>query len=70
MRNTVVMAAAIALTLMGAQAVQAKGHLVGGAVGAAVAGKHHRVAGAVIGGAIGHHMAKKHDAKMQAARGH
>ena len=63
MRKTVLAMMAIAAALTGAQTASAKGHLVGGAVGAAAAGKHHRVAGAVIGGAIGHHMAKKSDAK-------
>ena len=48
-------------------AAMAKGHIVGGVAGAAIAGKHHRVAGAVIGGAVGHHMAKTHDAKKAAA---
>jgi len=62
---------AASVALLGAQAAFAKGHLVGGAIGAAAAGKHHRVAGAVVGGAIGHHMAKTHDAKKQAAaQGH
>ncbi|WP_394762188.1 hypothetical protein [Phenylobacterium sp.] len=49
-----------------AQAALAQGHIAGGAVGAVVAPKHHRVAGAVIGGAVGHHMAKT-KAKKQAA---
>lgn len=65
MRKTVVAAVAISVALMTSQSAFAKGHVVGGVVGAAVAGKHHRVAGAVVGGAIGHHMAKKHDAKKQ-----
>ena len=47
----------------GTHSASAKGHRVGGAVGAAGAGKHHRVAGAVVVGAICHHMAKKHDVK-------
>lgn len=63
MRKTVLAMVAISAALMGAQTASAKGHLIGGAVGAAAAGKHHRVAGAVIGGAIGHHLAKKSDAK-------
>ena len=46
--------------------VAAQGHIAGGVAGAAVAGKHHRVAGAVVGGAVGHHMAKQHEAKKQA----
>ena len=49
-----------------AQAALAQGHIAGGAVGAVVAPKHHRVAGAVVGGAVGHHMAKT-KAKKQAA---
>jgi hypothetical protein len=69
MRKTVLAAMAISAALSGAQGASAKGHLVGGAIGAAAAGKHHRVAGAVVGGAIGHHMAKKADAK-KAAQGH
>jgi hypothetical protein len=69
MRKIIVGTMAISIVLMGSQAALAKGHLVGGAVGAAAAGKHHRVAGAVVGGAIGHHMAKTHDAK-KAAQGH
>jgi hypothetical protein len=51
---------------MSAPAALAQGHLAGGAVGAVVAPKHHRVAGAVVGGAVGHHMAKT-KAKKQAA---
>jgi hypothetical protein len=68
MRKIVLAAMAVSLALVGAQSVSAKGHLVGGAIGAAAAGKHHRVAGAVVGGAVGHHMAKKNDAKKQAAK--
>lgn len=49
-----------------AQIALAEGHLAGAAVGAVVAPKHHRVAGAVVGGAVGHHMAKT-KAKKQAA---
>ncbi len=48
------------------QAAVAQGHIAGGVVGAAVAPKHHRVAGAIVGGAVGHHMAKT-KAKRQAA---
>lgn len=70
MHKTILLTAALTLLLGASQAALAKGHLVGGAVGAAAAGKHHRVAGAVIGGAIGHHMAKKSDAKKQAAQSH
>ena len=69
MRKTVLVMMAISAALIGAQSASAKGHLVGGAVGAAAAGKHHRVAGAVIGGAIGHHMATKSEAK-KATHGH
>lgn len=67
MRNVLMIAAGLAL-VAGAHGAQAKGHLVGGAVGAAVAPKHHKVAGAVVGGAVGHHMAKT-KAKKQAAAG-
>jgi hypothetical protein len=49
-----------------AQGALAQGHVAGAAVGAVVAPKHHRVAGAVVGGAVGHHMAKTR-AKKQAA---
>jgi hypothetical protein len=68
MRNAIVAVMSVSMVLMGAQAAQAKGHIVGAAVGAAAAGHHHRVAGAVVGGAIGHHMAKKNEAKKQAAQ--
>ncbi len=47
--------------------VFAQGHIAGGAVGAVVAPKHHRVAGAVVGGAVGHHMAKTKAKKQTAA---
>ena len=60
-----VAAAAAPLALVGQDAF-AQGHIAGAAVGAAVAPKHHRVAGAVVGGAVGHHMAKT-KAKKQAA---
>lgn len=69
MNKTVLAVMALSASLMVAQTAFANGHLVGGAIGAAAAGKHHRVAGAVVGGAIGHHMAKKSDAKKQAAQG-
>jgi hypothetical protein len=59
----VIIAATFTLT---AQAGLAQGTVAGGAVGAVVAPKHHRVAGAVVGGAVGHHMAKT-KAKKQAA---
>lgn len=62
----------IAITMVSlmfsAQSALAKGHIAGAAVGAVVAPKHHKVAGAVIGGAVGHHMAKT-KAKKQAAAG-
>ena len=48
--------------LLGVSGAFAQGHIAG----AAVAPKHHRVAGAVVGGAVGHHMAKS-KAKKQAA---
>ena len=67
--RAMVMIAAVSVALSGAGSARAKGHIVGGAAGAALAGKHHRVAGAVIGGAVGHHMAKTHAAKKQAAAG-
>ena len=51
----VIISAAFAVS---AQAAAAQGTIAGGAVGAVVAPKHHRVAGAVVGGAVGHHMAK------------
>ena len=56
-----------AAALLAAGPVLAQGHIAGGVAGAAIAGKHHRVAGAVIGGAVGHHMAKKHAQKQAAA---
>lgn len=66
MRNLSIAACALVAMGITTTGAQAAGHLVGGAVGAAAAGKHHRVAGAVVGGAIGHHMAKT-KAKKQAA---
>ena len=60
---TITAAAALALS---SQAALAQGHIKGGVVGAVVAPKHHKVAGAVVGGAVGHHMAKT-KAKKQAA---
>ena len=54
------------LALAAGSSALAQGHIAGGVAGAAVAGKHHRVAGAVVGGAVGHHMAKQHAAKAQA----
>jgi len=66
MRSSVVaIAGACALSLL-AQGAFAQGHVAGAAVGAVVAPKHHRVAGAVVGAAVGHHMAKT-KAKKQAA---
>ncbi len=59
----VLVAASLGLS---ASAAFAQGHIAGGVVGAAVAPKHHRVAGAVLGGAVGHHMTKT-KAKKQAA---
>ena len=66
MRKSVLAVAGMAVLLLSAQNAAAKGHLAGAAVGAVVAPKHHRVAGAVVGGAVGHHMAKV-KAKKQAA---
>lgn len=67
MRNLMITAAAASAVLLANTPALAKGHILGGAAGAAVAGKHHRVAGAVVGGAVGHHMAKTHDKKQAAA---
>jgi hypothetical protein len=64
MKPSILLLAGAAVALTSAPAL-AQGHLAGGAVGAAVAPKHHRVAGAVVGGAVGHHMAKT-KAKKQA----
>ena len=66
MLKTLTALTSAAAVLLSAQAALAAGHIVGGAVGAAVAGMHHRVAGAVVGGAVGHHMAKT-KAKKEAA---
>ena len=66
MLKTILAIASIAAFSLCSQAALAKGHLKGAAVGAVVAPKHHRVAGAVVGGAVGHHMAKA-KAKKQAA---
>lgn len=63
---TVVLAVAAPFSLAG-QTALAQGHIAGGVVGAAVAPKHHRVAGAVVGGAVGHHMAKTKAKKAAAA---
>ena len=60
----VLVASALAVS---ASSVLAQGHIAGGAVGAVVAPKHHRVAGAVVGGAVGHHMAKTKIKKQAAA---
>jgi len=61
------MIAVAGVLVFSGQAAFAQGHLAGGVVGAAVAPKHHRVAGAVVGGAIGHHMAKTKAKKHTAA---
>jgi hypothetical protein len=65
----VVAIAAVTAILFSAQGALAQGHIAGATVGAVVAPKHHRVAGAVVGGAVGHHMAKT-KAKKQAAAAH
>ena len=67
MRVQVIAATAASLVLTMGSSALAQGHIAGGVAGAALAGKHHRVAGAVVGGAVGHHMAKQHAAKKQAA---
>jgi hypothetical protein len=67
MRNLTVAAAAASVALMAASGALAQGHIAGGVAGAAIAGKHHRVAGAVVGGTVGHHMAKQHETKQAAA---
>jgi hypothetical protein len=66
MRKSLVALSGVAAVLLSAQGALAQGHVAGAAVGAVVAPKHHRVAGAVVGGAVGHHMAKT-KAKKQAA---
>lgn len=68
MRTSLLVIAGTAALLLTAQGALAQGHIAGGAVGAAVAPKHHRVAGAVVGGAVGHHMAKTKAKKAAAAR--
>jgi hypothetical protein len=65
MPNKIIAFLVVASLGLGASNALAQGHIAGGAVGAVVAGKHHRVAGAVVGGAVGHHMAKT-KAKKQA----
>ena len=67
MIKSVVALTGAAVMLFAAQGATAKGHIAGAAVGAVVAGKHHRVAGAVVGGAVGHHMAKSKANKEAAA---
>ena len=67
--RTIVIAVASIMAAASAGAALAKGHIAGAAVGAVVAPKHHRVAGAVVGGAIGHHMAKSKAKKEAAAAG-
>ena len=69
MRKSLVAVAGVAALLLSAQATLAKGHIVGAAVGVAVAPKGHKVAGAVVGGAVGHHMAKTKAKKQAAAAG-
>ncbi len=66
MPKTLVRITAAAALALGSQAALAQGHIKGAVVGAVVAPKHHKVAGAVVGGAVGHHMAKT-KAKRQAA---
>jgi hypothetical protein len=66
MSKTIIGVAAAVTFAVSAQAALAQGTAAGGAVGAVVAPKHHRVAGAVVGGAVGHHMAK---AKAKKAAG-
>jgi hypothetical protein len=68
LKPSLIAAAGVAAALLTGQGAFAAGHLAGAAVGAVVAPKHHRVAGAVVGGAVGHHMAKE-KAKKQAAAG-
>ena len=67
MRNPMITATVASVVMLASGAALAQGHIAGGVAGAAIAGKHHRVAGAVVGGAVGHHVAKKHAAKKQAA---
>jgi hypothetical protein len=69
MRTSFLALAGTAAVFLSAQGAVAQGHVSGAAVGAVVAPKHHRVAGAVVGGAVGHHMAKTR-AKKQAAAAH
>lgn len=70
MRNLMITLTAASAVLFTSSAALAQGHIAGGVAGAAIAGKHHRVAGAVVGGAVGHHMAKTHAAKKRAAAAH
>ena len=56
----------VAAVLLSANPTIAQSTGSGAVVGAVVAPKHHRVAGAVVGAAVGHHMAKT-KAKKQAA---
>lgn len=67
MRNLMLAAVVASVSLMASGYALAQGHIAGGVAGAAIAGKHHRVAGAVVGGAVGHHMAKQHEKKQAAA---
>jgi hypothetical protein len=64
--KTILAIVGVAAVSLAAQGALAKGHIAGAAVGAVVAPKHYKVAGAVVGGAVGHHMAKV-KAKKQAA---
>lgn len=66
MKTSILLVTAAAVALTSAPAF-AQGHIAGGVVGAAVAPKHHRVAGAVVGGAVGHHMAKTRARKQAKA---
>ncbi len=67
MTKTFIAIAAAVAVAASAQAALAQGTVAVGAVGAVVAPKHHRVAGAVVGGAVGHHMAKTKARKQAAA---
>ncbi len=68
MRKLLMSAAVAAAVICNGQSALAKDHAVGAIAGAAIAPKHHRLAGAVVGGAVQHHMAKT-KAKKQAAVG-
>ena len=66
MQKSIVTFTAIAAVVFSACSAFAQSTGSGAVVGAVVAPKHHRVAGAVVGGVVGHHMAKT-KAKKQAA---